>query len=167
MSHSVSVLATPVRIVSVTAPTLGSIGHGNGNGGDIGPGEPLTWAAVASGGTPPYTFNWDFGDGSSGTGFRVLHIYSSPGLFMVVLRVTDVNGNVATTNGPLRVASVPVHVDFSFPTPVTQGTGIGFNATVTGATGTVYYGSEMVPSSPTVVVVHSWATHLPRLGTTR
>src|SRR2546427_4416730 len=58
---------------------------------------------------------------------------------MAVLRVTDSSGNVATTNGPLRVASVPVHVDFTFPTPVTQGTGIGFNATVTGATGTVYY----------------------------
>ncbi len=81
---------------------------------------------------------------------------------MVVLRVMDAGGFVATTNGPLRVASVPVHVDFSFPTPVTQGTGIGFNATVTGATGTVYY-------SPTVIsqpVARSSATLLSRLETT-
>ncbi len=140
VSHAVRVVATPVHLVSVTAPTIAIIGYsGYGNGGDIGPGEPITWTAVASGGTPPYTFSWDFGDGTTGTGSQVTHTYSSAGVFMVVLRVMDAGGFVATTNGPLRVASVPVHVDFSFPTPVTQGTGIGFNATVTGATGTVYY----------------------------
>lgn len=37
----------------------------------------------------PLTYHWDFGDGITGTGPRVSHMYKSPGTFTVRLRVSD------------------------------------------------------------------------------
>jgi len=39
------------------------------------------------------TYEWDFGDGTTDTGFTVTHIYDQPGDYVVTLTVTDVNGN--------------------------------------------------------------------------
>ena len=38
------------------------------------------------------TYNWDFGDGTTGTGEGVMHEYTSAGVFPVVLTVTDAFG---------------------------------------------------------------------------
>jgi PKD repeat protein len=37
----------------------------------------------------PLTYHWDFGDGITGTGPKVSHMYKSPGTFTVRLRVSD------------------------------------------------------------------------------
>ncbi|MBO0888634.1 PKD domain-containing protein, partial [Candidatus Bathyarchaeota archaeon] len=52
-------------------------------------GQPVTFSATASSGTAPYSFNWAFGDGSSGTGANVTHTYASAGSFTVILTTTD------------------------------------------------------------------------------
>src|SRR5439155_1333953 len=55
--------------------------------------SPLTFTATVTGGTSPYTFSWDFGDGSlSGTGNPVTHTYDSSGAKTVTLGVTDASG---------------------------------------------------------------------------
>ncbi|HEX3018749.1 MAG TPA: PKD domain-containing protein, partial [Chitinispirillaceae bacterium] len=41
----------------------------------------------------PLSFAWDFGDGNTGTGSTVLHVYSTPGTYTVILTVEDDNGN--------------------------------------------------------------------------
>ncbi|MBC7081009.1 MAG: PKD domain-containing protein [Thermoplasmatales archaeon] len=41
-------------------------------------------------------YNWDFGDGSTGSGKILTHIYAIDGNFTVVLNVTDNNGSYAT-----------------------------------------------------------------------
>lgn len=51
---------------------------------------------VVSGGLAPYTFNWDFGDQTQGTGDSVAHIYIADGTYMVNLEVTDANGCSST-----------------------------------------------------------------------
>jgi PKD repeat protein len=43
------------------------------------------------------SFDWDFGDGTTGTGETVTHQYGSSGSFTVLLKVTDDDGNVDTT----------------------------------------------------------------------
>ncbi len=43
----------------------------------------------------PYTYKWDFWDGTSSTDPNPNHLYDTPGVYTVTLHVTDANGNVA------------------------------------------------------------------------
>lgn len=49
----------------------------------------VTFTAATSGGTSPYTFNWNFGDGQTGTGDYVSHTYSTTGSYTAKVTVTD------------------------------------------------------------------------------
>jgi hypothetical protein len=71
-------------------------------------GQSVSFNATISGGTPPYTFKWDFGDGTTGTGRMVTHTYSSSGSFMVVLTITDAGGANFTSTHTLVVGSQSV-----------------------------------------------------------
>jgi hypothetical protein len=42
-------------------------------------------------------YDWDFGDGSSGDASELYHTFSSPGVFLVHLTVTDAQGRVGST----------------------------------------------------------------------
>src|SRR5260370_37076841 len=53
----------------------------------------MTFNASASGGTGPYTFTWDFGDGTTATGNLVSHSFGS-GTFTVNLAATDSLGTI-------------------------------------------------------------------------
>jgi len=44
------------------------------------------------------SYNWTFGDGSSGMGITANHIYDNPGIYIVTLTVTDFFGNEGFTN---------------------------------------------------------------------
>ena len=59
--------------------------------------NPLTvaFSAAASGGTAPYTYSWDFGDGKSGTGSTTQHSYSGLGPYTVILTAMDSTGATA------------------------------------------------------------------------
>jgi hypothetical protein len=52
--------------------------------------------ASVSGGTGPYTFNWDFGDGEVASGNPVSHLYAY-GTFTVHLAISDSQGTVSLT----------------------------------------------------------------------
>jgi hypothetical protein len=78
------------------------------------PGDNLVWPIILSGGNGPYAISVDWGDGTtqlisktdSGQ-FDISHKYSSPGIYTVIIKVTDANGNssflqlVAVANGAL------------------------------------------------------------------
>ncbi len=51
-------------------------------------------------------YNWDFGDGNSGSGESAVHSYSSAGTFTVTLTVTDSGGlfDTATTTASIAIA---------------------------------------------------------------
>src|SRR5712691_2556376 len=51
--------------------------------------QEVTFTGSASGGTTPYSFNWTFGDGSTGTGSTMTHAFTSAGTFTVALTVKD------------------------------------------------------------------------------
>ncbi len=79
------------------------------------PGQTLTWPIILSGGTGPYAVSVDWGDGSApdlisrefAGEFDITHAYDSPGVYNIVVKVTDTNGLVAflqlvgVANGPL------------------------------------------------------------------
>ncbi len=58
---------------------------------------PLTvnFTAQGSGGTPPYTYVWDFGDGQTSNSPNITHTYTQGGTFTAKITVTDSNGNKA------------------------------------------------------------------------
>lgn len=78
------------------------------------PNEDLTWPIILSGGTAPYAVSIDWGDGTTELVSRssvgeidLSHKYEKPGVYTVIIKVTDANGNsaflqlVAVANGAL------------------------------------------------------------------
>src|SRR5690606_18971659 len=64
------------------------------------PGQLLTWPLQVSGGTGPYAFSINWGDGSEpdlkssplAGEVEISHVYARPGVYQVTVKVTDVNG---------------------------------------------------------------------------
>ncbi|MDQ2973340.1 MAG: PKD domain-containing protein [bacterium] len=79
------------------------------------PGSTLTWPISISGGSGPYAISVDWGDGKAPDlrsqafpgGVDLSHIYDSPGVYNIVIKVTDRDGITAflqvvgVANGPL------------------------------------------------------------------
>ncbi|MDE1820192.1 MAG: PKD domain-containing protein [Euryarchaeota archaeon] len=73
----------------------------------VGFGTPCTLDAATAGGSPPYSWSWDLGDGSTATGATVSHIYSTPGTFTATVVATDSTGASASTSVTVVVTSPP------------------------------------------------------------
>jgi hypothetical protein len=58
--------------------------------------QPIQFTGIASGGTEPYTWAWDFGDGGSAAVQNPTHIYENEGVYNVTLTVTDAEATTAT-----------------------------------------------------------------------
>jgi len=69
-------------------------------------GITATLAATVSGGAPPYTFSWAFGDGTTGRGAHPVHTYASPGLYTVTVTVTDAQGHSVSRSFELNVPAL-------------------------------------------------------------
>jgi PKD repeat protein len=59
--------------------------------------------AIVSGGIRDYTYDWDFGDGATGSGKDPIHQYSAEGQYTVTLNVTDRIGNTDVATFVLNV----------------------------------------------------------------
>jgi anti-sigma factor RsiW len=59
-------------------------------------GEEVLFEAIIAGGFQPYSYEWDFGDGSTSTEGYPQHVYKSSGSYTVTLTVTDDKGNTDT-----------------------------------------------------------------------
>ncbi len=60
------------------------------------PSQSLTFNTTILGGTPPYTFTWNFGDGTSGSGGITSHAYLQAGGYNVSLIARDNSTKMAT-----------------------------------------------------------------------
>ena len=70
--------------------------------------QAVSFLSGATGGTPPYSFTWNFGDGGTGSGPAPNHVYSIPGSYLTQLTVTDAAGHTATTLVSVRVIAPSV-----------------------------------------------------------
>ena len=103
--------------------------------GDPETGEDVSFTASASGGTPPFRFDWDFGDGATLTdgGANLLHAYGSPGSFLVVVTVNDSLGVRATASASVDVRALPLLAVFAHaPSDSTVGDEVFFSASASG-----------------------------------
>ena len=57
----------------------------------------FSFSTNPSGGIPPYSYSWDFGDGSTANGPTATHTYARPGVVRTVVTVSDNRGVTATT----------------------------------------------------------------------
>jgi PKD repeat protein len=76
--------------------------------------KPIQFHGLATGGMPPYTWYWDFGDGTISTLQNPIKIYSNIGEYDVTLTVTDAQNNVAVDTTYVNVterADDPVPVE--------------------------------------------------------
>lgn len=99
-SNIVNVLATPPSL-STSFTFLPSLPTAN---------MPATFKALTRGGTAPYTYLWDFGDGSTGVGSSASHVYSGSGSYAVSLQVSDSVGSAVSvsTNVVVAAAIAPI-----------------------------------------------------------
>lgn len=112
-------------VVTVTFPTVGfnqgsrvSLTSNFAKRG-ANPGDKLIWPIAIAGGSGPYAISVDWGDGKTADiisqafagVFNIEHVYDQPGIYNVVVRATDSQGNVAflqlvaVANGPLSQTS--------------------------------------------------------------
>ena len=78
----------------------------------------VTLRGSATGGDRPYTYAWQFGDGSTSTGQRVTHEYASSGVFHVTLIAQDSVGAVGFATVDVVVPGPPVIGEmYSTPSP--------------------------------------------------
>lgn len=77
--------------------------------------------ASGSGVAQPATFDWDFGDGTTGTGIFTTHFYTTDSLFTVNLTVTDKNNCVSSIQHQVRVENPVAAFTYSV---ISQGCGV-------------------------------------------
>jgi len=55
-------------------------------------GQPVTFNAQIQSGTPPFIYNWSFGDGGNANTSTAPHAYFAPGYYTPAIYITDSNG---------------------------------------------------------------------------
>jgi hypothetical protein len=69
-------------------------------------GEDIHFTGFASGGVEPYTWAWDFGDGTTADVQNPTHAYTEAGVYDVTLTVTDDAANIATDTTTATITEV-------------------------------------------------------------
>src|ERR1700674_3156078 len=87
---SITQATTPTVIPQLTAGAIGTLPAGTGLASATL--YTFLFATPPSGGVPPYTFSWVFGDGAAGAGNPATHQYTNPGDFTATATVTDSKG---------------------------------------------------------------------------
>src|SRR6266568_1466524 len=121
------------------------------------PGENINFTASARGGTPPYSYSWDFGTGASATGDTAAYSCATAGSYTVTLTVIDSMNRSNNTYQSLTIYS-PAQPDFRLNTDQSTliaqpGSEQSLAITVTdsaGPSGTIRFNATISPSGPQI-----------------
>ena len=111
----------------------------------------VTFTASVTGGTSPYNYQWDLGDGATSSGAYTSHLYAYSGTYTIQLTVTDNKGQSYSTSQTVTVIGSqiqPLTTDFNYkPTQTTVDTTVTFAAAATGGTGPYTFGWDLGDAS--------------------
>ncbi len=100
-------------------------------------GVATNFAATITAGTNA-TYTWDFGDGASGTGAQVAHVYAAVGAYTATVTALNGRGTVIATT-TVSVIDVPiVGLVATNDSPTELGAATNFAATITAGTNATY-----------------------------
>jgi hypothetical protein len=121
---SIEVQVNPSILVSITLTP---------NSTEVG--QPINASARADFGSLPYSFTWDFGDGSMAIGAATSHRYLAAGVYNITLEATDTGGGQT-----LVVASAEIYPALALQVTPAEARGevgvpVRFTATPNGGTG--------------------------------
>ena len=111
----------------------------------------VSLTAIASGGVPPYTYSWNFGDGASGTGRTTTHTYTAVGNYSLILTAHDsASGSAVFTQAVRIVPILPLAASFTAsPTIPDAGQTVTFTATALGGKNPYSYSWNLAGNSKT------------------
>jgi PKD repeat protein len=140
-SSSPQLSATATSPIVVVAPTPALTASFGFSPGQPSVGQTVGFNSIVSGGVPPYTATWQFGDTFTATGLTATHAYGLPGGYTVTLAVTDTatpTPNSVSTSKTVQVIPIPppklsASATWS-PTIAIKGQAVTFTATVNGGT---------------------------------
>ncbi len=107
-----------------------------------------SYAASSAGGTPPYRYTWDFGEGSANaTGANVQHAFDRVGNFTTRLATVDSVGAQVTSNWTTDVVPVPLSIAqfLAYPDPVVVNSTVDWTVNVVGGYGALAYSYTSLP----------------------
>ena len=102
----------------------------------------VAFAANASGGTPPYTYEWDYDDGTAHVAAQnPSHTYTEAGTYTPMLHVWDAQGHLVVWPGFPITAYAPLSASASaVPTSGSAPMEVSFTSTPSGGVPPYYYG---------------------------
>ena len=104
------------------------------------------FAGSVTGGTSPYTYGWNFGDGTTATGtLDPTHVYTTPGTYTTTLTVTDADGSSSQSSLVATVNDVAPAVKIGGPYQGNAMVPVAFSASATS-----------VNTSEQSALVYSW-----------
>ena len=119
------------QLVLTTLSITPTLAANAGNDVVTNEGSIATFTGSATGGTPPYTYSWNLGDGSSASGSTPAHAYADNGTYTVTLTVTDAQAAAALDTAIVTVRNVAPTVNIGGPYSGTAGSPVSFSASAT------------------------------------
>jgi PKD repeat protein len=92
----------------------------------------VTFTSGVTGGTPPYTFFWEFRDSTTSTSQNPTHVYTTPGTFVARLTITDSASVTQSTTITVTVLSQLVATMTASPATGTAPLTVSFTASASG-----------------------------------
>jgi PKD repeat protein len=110
-------------------------------------GVPASFSASVWGGTPAYSYSWEFGNGASSNMSNPENTYNSPGNYSVNLTVSDASSMMWHATLSVAVFAPPLVTIRSSANPADANEAIGFNPEISGGTATFTAGWQFGDSS--------------------
>jgi PKD repeat protein len=120
INGSSSVTKQSIIAVNSAPPVSASISHCNNYyfvncaSGAYNQYQQVFFTPTITGGSPLFSYKWNFGDGNTSTTQNPVNTYSLPGTYLVTFTVTDRNGATATTSASISILSISPSIAADF-----------------------------------------------------